>query len=118
MQLAAHFAPERLVDDLVLLHTRLAAKGFGNDSRRVMVTVTGEIADRHLGVRNAGPDQPLDIAGSHRHDASLSPSATAFWRLIRSLHRGKVRPRRNACASALSHRILAKACAGRKGSGR
>src|SRR5208282_6863431 len=78
MQLAAHFALQRLIDDLVLPHSRLAAKGLGNDGRRVMVAVTGEIADRHLGVRNACPDQPLAIARSHRHGASLNPSATCI----------------------------------------
>src|ERR1700733_5953409 len=67
MELAAHFALERLVDDLVLLHPRLAAERLGNDGGGVMVAVAGEIADRHLGVRKPRPDQPLDVVRCHGH---------------------------------------------------
>src|SRR5579871_872345 len=67
MQLAAHLALKRVVDDLMLLHPRFAAEGFGNDRGRVMVAVTREVAYRHLRIRNAGSDQPLDIACSHCH---------------------------------------------------
>src|SRR5580704_5165362 len=70
MQLAAHFGLERLVDDLVLLDSGFAAKRFGDHGCGIMVAVAGEIADRHLGVRNARPDQAFDIVRSHCHDAS------------------------------------------------
>src|SRR5204863_8325132 len=53
VQLAAHLALERLIDDLVLGHPRLAAERLGDDGRGVVVAIAGEIADRHQGVRNA-----------------------------------------------------------------
>src|SRR4249920_1091904 len=46
VELAAHLGLERLVDDLVLLHARLAAEGFGDDRCGVVVAVAGKIADR------------------------------------------------------------------------
>src|SRR5712692_8162446 len=52
MQRAAHLAFQRVVDHLVLLHPRLAAKRGGDHGRRIMVTVAGEIADRHFRVRD------------------------------------------------------------------
>src|SRR5262249_32926130 len=45
---ATHLAFQRVVDELMLLHPRLAAKRFCDDRRRVMVAITGKIADRHL----------------------------------------------------------------------
>src|SRR5438132_2775315 len=48
VQLAAHLGLERFVDNLVLLHPRLAAEGLGEHGRRIVVAVAGEIADRHL----------------------------------------------------------------------
>src|SRR5207302_8878617 len=59
MELAAHLALERLIDNLVLLDAGLAAKRFGDDGRGVMVTVACQIADRHLRVRYARADQAL-----------------------------------------------------------
>src|SRR5580704_7535067 len=56
VELAAHFAFQRLVDDLVLLDSGFAAKRYGDHRRGIMVAVAGEIADRHLGVGNACPD--------------------------------------------------------------
>src|SRR6516164_10850296 len=67
MELAAHLAFERLVDDLVLLHPRLAPKRLRHHRGGIVVTVTGEIADRHLGVRDARLDQALDLVRIHRH---------------------------------------------------
>src|SRR5262249_16424773 len=67
MQFAAHFSFQRLVDDLVLLDARLAAKGFGYHRRGIMVAVARQIADRHLRIRNPGTDQSLDVARSHGH---------------------------------------------------
>ena len=70
MEFAAHFSLERLVDELVLLDTGLAAEAFGDNGRRVMIAVTGEIADRDLGIRQTRPDYrvsepkpPVDIRG-------------------------------------------------------
>ncbi len=45
MQYAAHVALEGLIDHLVLLHAALAAKGFRDDFRGVVVAVACEIAD-------------------------------------------------------------------------
>src|ERR1700688_2642538 len=70
VQLADHLGLERLVDDLVLLDSGFAAKRFGYHSRGIMIAVAGEIADRHLGVRNARPDQAFDIVRCHSHGAS------------------------------------------------
>src|SRR6266581_6965451 len=55
-----HLPLEGLVDQLVLLHPRLAAKRLGDHGGGVMVAVAGEIADGHRGVRDAGLDQALD----------------------------------------------------------
>src|SRR5262245_46621001 len=41
VQLAAHFALERIVDDFVLLHARFAAEGLGDDRCGIMVAVAG-----------------------------------------------------------------------------
>ena len=70
VKLAAHFGPKRVVNDLVLLDARFAAKRFGDNGCRIVVAVAGEIADRHIGVGNMSPDQPFNIACSHRHGES------------------------------------------------
>ena len=67
MQLAAHPAAQRLVDELVLLQPRLAAKRLGDDVGAVVVAVAGQILDPHLRVGQALLDQPLDVGGAHRH---------------------------------------------------
>src|SRR5947209_3036576 len=72
MECAAHLAAERLIDELVLLHPRLAAERFGDDGCGIMVAVAGEVANRHLGVRDPGLDQPLDLARPHGHCAAAS----------------------------------------------
>src|SRR5262245_21370370 len=59
----------------MLLHPRFAAKRFGEHGGGVVVTVTGEVADRHLGIRNMQLDQTLDLARIHRH-GSLSHSVS------------------------------------------
>src|SRR5690348_385342 len=73
VQDAAHLAFQGGVDQLVLLHARFSAKAFRDDRRGVVVAVAGEIADRHLGVRDARLDQLLDLAGVHRHARSPIP---------------------------------------------
>src|SRR5262249_13969780 len=55
-----------------LLHTGLAAEGFRDHGRRVVVAIAGKIADRHLGVGDRCLDHRFDIAGVHRH-ASRPP---------------------------------------------
>src|SRR6516165_3575591 len=67
VQLAAHLALERLVDDLVLLDAGFAAERFGDHGCGIMVAVAGEVADRYLGVGNARSDQALDIVRGHGH---------------------------------------------------
>src|SRR5262249_8384464 len=73
MQLAAHFPLERGVNQLVLLHPGLTAKRLGDHGRRVVIAVTGEIANSYLRVGNARLDQPLDLLGVHRHSKLLPP---------------------------------------------
>src|SRR3954453_19438044 len=46
VQLATHTGPERLINELMLLHAALAAERIGNDMRRVMVSVAAQILDR------------------------------------------------------------------------
>src|SRR5215472_17741872 len=57
----------------MLLDAGFSAEGFRNHGGRIMVPVTGKIADRHLGVGNRCLDHRFDIAGVHRHP-SRSPS--------------------------------------------
>src|SRR6185295_6581093 len=67
MQLAAHLAFQGLVDELMLLHPRLAAERGRDHGRRIVVAVAGKVADRHHGVGDAATDQLLDFACVHRH---------------------------------------------------
>src|SRR5271163_1581888 len=67
MELAAHFALQRVINELVLLDPRLAPERLGDHGGGVVVAIAGEIADRDLGVRDLGLDQPLDIIRRHRH---------------------------------------------------
>ena len=55
MELAAHFALQGVIDELVLLDPRLAPEGLGDHGGRIVVAIAGEIADRDLGVREFGP---------------------------------------------------------------
>src|ERR1700728_4929044 len=105
VELAAHFALQSVVDDLVLLHPGFPAKGLGDDGRGVVVAVTGKIANRHLCVWDASPDKSLDIVRSHGHEASSTLFPRMQSRFIRSRHRGKAsRPSRQPCGSIPRHR--------------
>src|SRR5204863_1713084 len=61
MEYAAHLALQRLIHDLVLLDPGLAPERLGDHGCRVMVAVAGQIANRHVGVRNGGLDHGFDI---------------------------------------------------------
>ena len=96
MQFATHFGFKRLVYDLVLLDTRFAAKRLGDDGRRIVIAIAGEVADRHDGIRDACPDQSLDIARGHGHGNVKPVRAPTFHKcdiaLViaeLSLHSGK-----------------------------
>src|ERR1700694_4384640 len=69
---AAHLALQRLIDNLVLLDAGFAAERLRDHSRRIVVAIAGQIADRHLGVGYSCLDHRFDIAGVHRHP-SISP---------------------------------------------
>ena len=69
--------PQGLVDHLVLLDPRLAAKRRGHDMRAVVIAVAREILDRDLGVGQVGADQILDLRGGHRHRVTSSGGAGA-----------------------------------------
>src|ERR1700724_1512539 len=71
VQDAAHLALERRVDKLVLLDARLPAKARRDHGRSIVIPITGEVADRHIGIGNARLDQAFDLAGVHRHAGLL-----------------------------------------------
>ncbi|MDA4629741.1 hypothetical protein NZA98_01190, partial [Escherichia coli] len=75
MQDAPHIALERIIDHLVLLNARLAAKTLGDDFRGIVITIACQIANGHLRVRNRVLDHFLDVARVHSHVLSpkLSP---------------------------------------------
>src|SRR5215510_12530889 len=99
MKLAAHLGLEGFVDDLMLLHPRLAAKALGQHGGGIVVAIAGQIADRHLGIRYARLDEPLDIAGSHGHWRSpIKPMSEQADR------RGPLRTSRRTCRPAASPR--------------
>ena len=67
MELAPHPSLQRLVDKLMLLHPILAAERRRYDPGGVMVAISGQIADLHLGIRQSFTDQPLDFLSRHCH---------------------------------------------------
>jgi hypothetical protein len=71
VQDAAHVAFKRVVDHLVLLHPALASEAFRDNLRCIVIAVSGQIADGHLGVRNPGLDEFFDIACIHWHGGRL-----------------------------------------------
>jgi len=58
MQRPAHLTFQRIINHLVLLDARFAAKRFRDDGGGVMVAVAGEIVDRDKSVGKALLDQP------------------------------------------------------------
>src|SRR6202165_2193627 len=89
---AAHLPLQGLVDQLMLLHPRLAAEGFGDHGGGIMIAVAGEVANGDLGVRDAALDQPLDLARVHRHGAARSECAAAQWAGTKPLDSSDPRP--------------------------
>ena len=71
MKHAAHVALQCIIDHLVLLHAALAAKALGHDLGCLMVTVSGQVANRDFGLRNAFLDELFDVAGVHCHGKIL-----------------------------------------------
>src|SRR5262245_39835626 len=69
VQRAAHLSAQRVIDHLMLLHPRFAAERGGDHGRRIVIAIAGEVADRHLRVRDLALDQPLDLLRQHRHGA-------------------------------------------------
>ena len=65
MQCAAHITTNSLVDDLVLLHARLAFEGTRNNSGCIVVAVSSKIADVDLGVGERSLDAALDFDCVH-----------------------------------------------------
>ena len=68
MELVPHAAAKRLIDALMLLHTRLAAEALRHHPRLIMVAVAGQIDDLDPRVGNPLADQALDLGGGHRHN--------------------------------------------------
>src|SRR2546423_4842395 len=77
VKLSPYSPPERGIDRLVLLDPAHSGKAPAHHARRIMVAVAGEVADRHLGLRNGRLDQPLDLAPGHGHQMLL---ASMIWR--------------------------------------
>src|SRR5262245_37890092 len=71
MQRAPHLPAQCVIDHLVLLDPRLAAKRGGDDGCGIVIAVSCQIPDRHLRIRDPALDQPLDLVGLHRHGGLL-----------------------------------------------
>src|SRR3954469_3225941 len=56
VKLTSDAPPKRGIDGLMLLDPAQSGEAAADDARRIMVAVAGEVADRHLGVRNSGLD--------------------------------------------------------------
>ena len=70
MQLAAHFTLQRGVDHLVLLDPAFARKGRRNDCRGIVVSVTPQVLDCHLGVRKRLFDHGFNVSSAHGHSGN------------------------------------------------
>src|SRR5271166_4833703 len=88
MELATHAAPQRGVDNLMLLDAGDATKRLANHGRGIVVAIAREIFHRDLRVRQRRLHQGLDLTGRHRHQG-VSFSMLSF------IHAGKNR----SCAS-------------------
>jgi len=53
VQLAAHPALQRRIDELMLLDARQARERLGDDAGLIVVAVAGQVVDLDLGVREA-----------------------------------------------------------------
>src|SRR5690606_33708550 len=71
MQRLSHAAAQCLVDHLMLLDTRLAAKALRDDFRRIMIAIPCKIADGDPGIGNGFLDELLDVMGGHGHEGLL-----------------------------------------------
>ncbi len=80
MQLAAHIAPQRLIDQLVLLNPRLALESRRDDGRRVVIAIARQVLDGHFGVGQSLLDQALDFLGMHGHGVYPSCLAKRYRR--------------------------------------
>src|SRR5579883_703845 len=67
MELTAHPAAQRGIDELVLADPRQAAELRRDDAGRIMVAVSRQILDRHARIGERRFDQSLDLAGGHGH---------------------------------------------------
>ena len=67
MQLAAHASAKCSIDQFVLGNSHFALECGGDDMRGIVITVSGEICDRHFGIRQGGLDQCFNIRSGHRH---------------------------------------------------
>src|ERR1700752_3873753 len=101
MKFVAHPAAQCLIHHLMLLDPSLAAKGAGNDMRRIMIAIAAQVLDRDLSVRQAFLDQPFDHRRVHRHrlpppfnswpynlaanPRSLASARPRIWRRLREV---------------------------------
>src|SRR5207253_6549263 len=67
VQRTPHLALQGVVNKLVLLNSRFAAKALRQHGGGIVVAVAGKVPDCDLGIGNTGLDQRFDIIGIHWH---------------------------------------------------
>src|SRR4029077_8716261 len=72
VQGAPHAALQRAIDELMLLHARLALEGGRFHRSGVMVAVAGKVLDLDLGIGERLLDQRLDLGLLHGHRSRVS----------------------------------------------
>src|SRR5438309_3039265 len=77
VKLSPYTPRKRGINGLMLLDAAHSLEAAASDTRGIMVTVAGEIADGHFGVRDRRLDQPLDLACCHRHQRFV---LSMIWR--------------------------------------
>ena len=72
MQLAAHLALQRGIDELVLADTGQAGEGGRDDAGAIVVAVAGQIVDDDLGVGKGFGQMAVKLFDGHGHGAGAS----------------------------------------------
>ena len=67
MKLTPYSPPECGIDRLVLFDPAHPFEAAAHHPRRIMIAVTGKIADCDVGIGDRRFDQRFDLFGGHRH---------------------------------------------------
>src|SRR6476620_10410342 len=67
VQRPAHLTFQRIINHLVLLDPRFAAKCLGDDGGGIVIAVPGKVVDRDQRIGKALLDQPLDVLSRNGH---------------------------------------------------